>query len=111
MPGTLNRDGCRLFHSLIFSLEKFPNTFHVPEPTSGTGSIMKYEIIGDNLQMAKLDLAPGEGIFAEAGSMVNMSGAMSMESQLKGGVIAGLKRAVTGESIFLTRFSSAHAPG
>jgi uncharacterized protein (TIGR00266 family) len=72
---------------------------------------MKYEIIGDNLQMAKIDLAAGEGIFAEAGSMVNMSGGMSMESQLKGGVIAGLKRVVTGESIFLTRFCSAHAPG
>ena len=72
---------------------------------------MRYEIIGDNLQMAKIDLSPGEGIYAEAGSMVNMSGAMTMESQLKGGVLAGLKRAVTGDSVFLTRFSSAHSPG
>jgi uncharacterized protein (TIGR00266 family) len=65
---------------------------------------MQYEIIGDNQQMAKIELQPGEGIFAEAGSMVNMSGNMIMESQLKGGVMAGLKRAVTGDSIFLTRF-------
>jgi uncharacterized protein (TIGR00266 family) len=72
---------------------------------------MKYEIIGDNLQMAKIDLAPGEGVFAEAGSMVNMSGAVTMESQLKGGIISGLKRAVTGESIFLTRFFATDAPG
>jgi len=72
---------------------------------------MKFEIIGDNLQMAKIDLLPGEGIFAEAGSMVNMSGSMNMESQLKGGVIAGLKRVVTGESIFLTRFSSYNSAG
>jgi uncharacterized protein (TIGR00266 family) len=72
---------------------------------------MKYEIFGNNLQMAKIDLLPGEGIFAEAGSMVNMSGTMIMESQLKGGVIAGLKRVVTGESIFLTRFSSLNSPG
>jgi uncharacterized protein (TIGR00266 family) len=72
---------------------------------------MKYEIIGDNQQMVKMDLLPGEGIFAEAGSMVNMSGNMAMESQLKGGVIAGLKRAVTGDSIFLTRFAPKEREG
>jgi uncharacterized protein (TIGR00266 family) len=67
---------------------------------------MKSEIIGNNLQMAKIDLLPGEGIFAEAGSMVNMSGSITMESQLKGGIISGLKRAVTGDSVFLTRFTA-----
>jgi uncharacterized protein (TIGR00266 family) len=72
---------------------------------------MKFEIIGDNQQMAKIDLQPGEGIFAEAGSMVNMSGNMAMESQLKGGVIAGLKRAVSGESLFLTRFAPTERGG
>lgn len=72
---------------------------------------MKYEIIGDNQQMAKLDLQPGEGIFAEAGSMVNMSGNMVMEARLKGGIIAGLKRAVTGESLFLTRFTPKESAG
>jgi len=72
---------------------------------------MKFEIIGDNLQMAKIDLLPGEGVFAEAGSMVNMSGNIEMESQLKGGIISGLKRAVTGESVFLTKFTAQHASG
>jgi len=68
---------------------------------------MKHEIIGSNLQMVKIDLQPGEGIFAEAGSMVNMTGTFTMESQLKGGILSGIKRAVVGESLFLTRF----APG
>jgi uncharacterized protein (TIGR00266 family) len=72
---------------------------------------MKYEIIGDNLQMVKVDLAVGEGIFAEAGSMVNMSGSFTMESQLKGGILSGLKRAVAGESLFLTRFTPGNTPG
>jgi uncharacterized protein (TIGR00266 family) len=72
---------------------------------------MKFEIIGDNLQMAKIELGVGEGIFAEAGSMVNMSGSLSMESELKGGILSGLKRAVTGESVFLTKFSSRDQPG
>jgi len=72
---------------------------------------MKYEIIGNNQQMVKIDLQPDEGIFAEAGSMVNMSGNMAMEARLKGGIIAGLKRAVSGESLFLTRFASGNGAG
>ena len=72
---------------------------------------MKYEIIGDNLQMVKIDLAPHERVFAEAGAMVNMSSSLLMESQLKGGIISGLKRVLTGESLFLTRFSTQDSPG
>jgi uncharacterized protein (TIGR00266 family) len=72
---------------------------------------MKFEIIGDNLQMVKIELSPGEGVYAEAGSMVNMSSSVAMESQLKGGIISGLKRAVTGESVFLTKFSAGTGPG
>jgi len=86
------------------------NTFHLSCPNRVRAN-MKSEIIGDNLQMAKIDLLPGEGIFAEAGSMVNMSGTVAMESQLKGGILSGLKRAVTGDSIFLTRFSAQDTPG
>jgi uncharacterized protein (TIGR00266 family) len=66
---------------------------------------LKFEIIGDNLQMVKCVLEPGAGLFAEAGSMVNMSGNMLMESQMKGGLFSGIKRMVTGESLFLTRFT------
>jgi uncharacterized protein (TIGR00266 family) len=72
---------------------------------------MKSAIIGSNLQMARIDLLQGEGVFAEAGSMVNMSGSILMESQLKGGVFAGLKRAVAGDSLFLTRFTADAANG
>jgi uncharacterized protein (TIGR00266 family) len=72
---------------------------------------MKYVVIGDNLQMVKIDLAQGEGIYAEAGSMVNMTGSFRMESELKGGIISGLKRAVSGESLFLTRFVPTDSAG
>jgi len=72
---------------------------------------MKYEILGDNLQMVKIGLSADEGLFAEAGAMVNMSGNMQMESQLKGGILSGLKRVLTGESLFLTKFSSRETGG
>ena len=72
---------------------------------------MKYEILGDNLQMVKIKLSADEGLFAEAGAMVNMSGNMQMESQLKGGILSGLKRVLTGESLFLTKFSPGEMGG
>jgi len=72
---------------------------------------MKHVIIGDNLQMVKIDLAVGEGILAEAGAMVNMTGSFHMESQMIGGILSGLKRAVAGESLFLTRFSPGNSAG
>jgi uncharacterized protein (TIGR00266 family) len=72
---------------------------------------MKYEIIGDNLQMVKIELTANEGLFAEAGAMVNMSGNMQMESLLKGGILSGLKRVIMGESLFLTKFFPSGSSG
>jgi uncharacterized protein (TIGR00266 family) len=72
---------------------------------------MRYEIIGDNLQMARINLSAGEAVFAEAGSMVNMSSSVAMESELKGGILSGIKRAVAGQSVFLTRFSAVGSAG
>ena len=72
---------------------------------------MKFEIIGDNLQMVKVRLAAGEGIVAEAGAMVNMSGDMQMQSSMSGGIIGGIKRVISGESLFLTKFFSPDKPG
>ena len=68
-------------------------------------SVMRHEITGDNLQQVTVTLNPGESIFAEAGAMVNMSGNMNMNTGVKGGVLKGFKRMVTGESFFITEFS------
>jgi uncharacterized protein (TIGR00266 family) len=65
---------------------------------------MQYEITGDNLQMVTLRLAQGESIYAEAGAMVNMSGNMQLTTNMKGGLLKGLKRMVSGESLFMTEF-------
>ena len=72
---------------------------------------MHYEITGDNLQMVTLRLAPGESICAEAGAMVNMSGNMQMTTNMKGGLMGALKRAASGESLFMTTYSASSSPG
>ncbi|MCK8519148.1 TIGR00266 family protein [Methanoculleus sp. 7T] len=66
---------------------------------------MHYEITGDNLQMVTLRLAEGESAYAEAGAMVNMSGNIRMTTNMKGGLLGGLKRMMTGESLFMTEFT------
>ncbi|HOE52488.1 MAG TPA: TIGR00266 family protein [Methanomassiliicoccales archaeon] len=65
---------------------------------------MKYTISGDNLQFVNIEFMPGEMIYSEAGSMVYMSGNVRMETKATGGVLSGLKRAMAGESFFVTNF-------
>lgn len=72
---------------------------------------MKYNITGDNLQFVNVEFNPGEMIYSEAGSMVYMSGNVRMEAKATGGVLKGLKRAVTGETFFVTNFHADGGPG
>jgi uncharacterized protein (TIGR00266 family) len=75
-----------------------------------------YQIIGDDLQMVEVELDPGETIIAEAGSMNYMEEGIAFEAKMGDGSNpdAGLmdkllsvgKRALTGESIFLTHFTN-----
>jgi len=67
---------------------------------------MEYEIIGDNLQLVILHLQGNETVYAEAGVMNHMSSNMDMQAKAKGGLMKGLKRMVTGESFFITEFTS-----
>jgi uncharacterized protein (TIGR00266 family) len=72
---------------------------------------MRYRITGDNLQIVTIELGPGEKVFAEAGSMVHMSGNMYMEAKARGGILKSLGRLFTGESFFLTEFTPQGGPG
>jgi uncharacterized protein (TIGR00266 family) len=72
---------------------------------------MNARIEGDNLQMVIMDLGPGETVFGEAGTMVFMSGTMEMKTRMKGGLLGGLKRVVSGESLFITEFTPHEGTG
>ena len=67
---------------------------------------MKYEIKGDNLPVAICYLEPGESLVSEAGAMGWMSESISMDTNMKGGLLGGLGRAFSGESVFLNTFSA-----
>jgi uncharacterized protein (TIGR00266 family) len=72
---------------------------------------MEYKISGDNLQLVTLQIQPGEKVFAEAGSMVYMSGNVNMEAKMRGGLLKGIGRKFMGETMFLTEFTSAGGQG
>lgn len=70
-----------------------------------------YEIIGDDMQIVEIELDPGETVQAEAGAMAYMGPGVQMQTStgnegggLFGGLKKGLKRALTGESFFITSF-------
>jgi uncharacterized protein (TIGR00266 family) len=72
---------------------------------------MKYTITGDNLQFANVEIAPGEMVYAEGGSMAYMTGNVTMTARARGGIMKGLKRAVSGETFFVTEFTVTGGPG
>jgi uncharacterized protein (TIGR00266 family) len=76
---------------------------------------LEYEIFGDNLQVARVHLKPGQELFAEAGKMVYKQTVIEWDTRMSGNTLGekiwgALKRKVMGESLFLTYFR-AHAAG
>ncbi|WMW23089.1 TIGR00266 family protein [Methanolobus mangrovi] len=63
-----------------------------------------YKIIGDDMQLVEIELDTNEAVRAEAGAMMYMGPGIKMETSTGGGLLKGLKRAVTGESFFITSF-------
>ncbi|HTH50803.1 MAG TPA: TIGR00266 family protein [Pyrinomonadaceae bacterium] len=61
--------------------------------------------------LAVIDLQPEQAISAEAGAMVSMSSNVDLYSEMKGGVFGALKRAVGGESAFVSTFTAKGGPG
>ena len=61
--------------------------------------------------LAVVNLQPEQSLAAEAGAMVSMSGNVELQSQMKGGVFGALKRAVVGESAFVSTFTAHGGPG
>lgn len=85
---------------------------HIDADSRGRGSGYAYEILHQpSFSLAVLRLEAEQSIQAEAGAMVSMSAHVELQSQLKGGVMGALKRAVGGESAFISTFTARGAAG
>lgn len=77
---------------------------------------LDYELFGDDMQLVEVELDPQETVIAEAGVMNYMDPGITFEakmgdgSEADGGLMGKLmsagKRALTGESIFMTHFTN-----
>lgn len=72
---------------------------------SGRGYDWSIEHAG-SFALAVIKLQPEQSISAEAGAMVSMSANIELTSEMKGGVFGALKRAVGGESAFVSTFTA-----
>lgn len=79
-----------------------PASFAPPLP-------LDYTIQGDNLQVVRVKLVPGQELYAEAGKMLYKTPSVHWETRMTGASIGAklwgaLKRTMMGESLFLTYF-------
>ncbi|HEV8415885.1 MAG TPA: TIGR00266 family protein [Bryobacteraceae bacterium] len=76
---------------------------------------LDYTIQGDNLQVIRIRLQPGQELYAEAGKMVYKQPQVAWETRMSGETLGdklwgAVKRKLMGESLFLTYFR-ASVPG
>jgi uncharacterized protein (TIGR00266 family) len=73
---------------------------------------MQYDIrYGPSYALGIIYLEAGEQLQAETGAMVSMADTIKMQTAMRGGIMAGLRRSVLGgESFFINTFT-AEAPG
>jgi uncharacterized protein (TIGR00266 family) len=83
---------------------------------SAVADPLDFTIQGDNLQVARIRLKPGQEVYAEAGKMVYKTANVQWETRMSGAtlgdkLLGALRRTVTGESLFLTYFRADASAG
>lgn len=77
---------------------------------------VSYKVEGDNLEVVRVKLKPGQEVYAEAGKMVYKTANVNWQTQMSGSgigekLMGALKRKLTGESLFMTHFKSDQGEG
>lgn len=86
--------------------------FHFDADGRGQGRGYTWEIQhAGAFALAVVNLQAEQAISAEAGAMVSMSSNVELYSEMKGGVFGALKRAVGGESAFVSTFTARGGAG
>lgn len=67
---------------------------------------MKYRIEGGSLPVVTIELNRGESIYTQSGGMSWMDDGIAMDTNLRGGLLGGLGRMFTGESLFMATYTA-----
>lgn len=65
---------------------------------------MRYDISGTVMQTLSIALEPGEVVVSQTHAMAWMTDGIDMDTHTGGGLFAGLKRALSGGSLFITEY-------
>lgn len=67
---------------------------------------MKTTIFGNDLPGVSIVLEPGESVYTQSGGMAWMDNGITMETNIKGGLMKGIGRMFSGESLFMATYTS-----
>jgi uncharacterized protein (TIGR00266 family) len=118
-------DGARFCGSCGLTLQPAQAAPPPPTPPPSSGGAFHFDADGRGqgrgytwaiehqgaFALAVVQLQAEQAICAEAGAMVTMSANLDLYSEMKGGVFGALKRAVGGESAFVSTFTAKGGPG
>jgi uncharacterized protein (TIGR00266 family) len=71
---------------------------------------MQFQLSGTVMQTVAIELEAGETVYSQTNCMAWMSDTIAMNTHTGGGLFAGIKRSLSGGSLFVTDFT-ARAPG
>lgn len=67
---------------------------------------MDYRILGETLPAVEVRLQTGEAMYTQSGGMAWMSEGLTLDSNIKGGLMKGLGRMFSGESLFMATYTA-----
>ncbi len=67
---------------------------------------MDYRILGETLPAVEVRLQQGEAMYTQSGGMAWMSEGLTLDSNVKGGLMKGFGRMFTGESLFMATYTA-----
>ena len=67
---------------------------------------MDYRMLGDILPAVEIRLQAGEAMYTQSGGMAWMSDGFTLDSNVKGGLMKGLGRMFSGESLFMATYTA-----
>lgn len=67
---------------------------------------MKYNILGSTMPAVEVTMEAGESMFTQSGGMAWMTEGITMDTNLKGGLMKGIGRMFAGESMFMATYTA-----
>lgn len=108
--GTKNDDNARFCASCGRPLQA-PQSAPAPGPVAqpyvpAPPKPLNFSIFGANLPAVSIRLDAGESIYTQSGGMTWMDNGIQMETNMKGGLMKGLGRMLSGDSLFMATYTA-----